>query len=137
MQRGNPNGEIKDLIYLALKKGPRSPPGDLTYQDLKSSSNSGASQLAGAIANNVRESRNVRITAVGKDTVFRAVDSLVYARKYLVNDGLDLDFQPEFTQVTFANGTEGNAVMLTVLQHSLNNNFFFIHRILGEQNNAG
>jgi stage V sporulation protein S len=83
-------------------------------QELKSGQGR-TSLLAGAIAKNVREHKRVRITAVGQNRVFRAVDSIVSARRFLVEDSIDLDFQPKFTQVTFANGTEANALQLLVI----------------------
>lgn len=116
VMRGPSGGEIKDLVYFVLKATTIDPLIDeKEYQNLKSSGKSGPSALAGAIANNIRDGKNVRITAVGQNPVFRAVDSIVFARKYLTNDVLDVDFQPQFTRVTFSNGTEGNALMFTLI----------------------
>jgi stage V sporulation protein S len=132
--RAEGGDEIKDLILLNLRIVPAraiagTPPaaaadvieGDREvhdYQNLKSGQGR-TSLLAGAIAKNVRESKRVRITAVGQNRVFRAVDSVVSARRFLAEDSLDLEFQPEFTHVTFADGAEANAVQLIVLPRQL------------------
>jgi len=111
-------GEIKDLILLDVSKQALTPPEQgLKFQELKCAAKSMPSELGGAIAKNVREDRNVKITAVGQNPVFRAVDGITRARKYLRDDQMDLDFQPSFTQVTFSNGTEANAVQLVVFSH--------------------
>ncbi|GBG30077.1 Hypothetical Protein FCC1311_062972 [Hondaea fermentalgiana] len=118
VSRHNTGGEIKDLILFNLKKTPQAPRlAPDAFQNLKSAGSSSTSQLAGAIAKNVREAVNVKITAVGQNPVFRAVDGICYARRFLEDDGLDLDFQPEFTHVTFSNGTEANAMQFVVRPH--------------------
>lgn len=122
VQRGDSGGDIKDLIFLNLKKVPLRAEGVLPageVQNLKSAGKSGTSQLAGAVAKNIRESKSVKITAVGENPVFRAVDAIVFSRKYLFDDGIDVDFQPEFTHVTFSNGTEVNALEFIILSHQI------------------
>ena len=133
--RAEAGNDIKDLILLNLQIVPAQGGADAAasevaadategeledgeYQNLKSGQGR-TSLLAGAIAKNVRESKRVRITAVGQNRVFRAVDAVVSARRFLAEDSLDLEFQPEFTHVTFANGVEANAVQLTVLPRQL------------------
>jgi stage V sporulation protein S len=134
--RAEAGNDIKDLILLNLRIVPAQGvvadaaasevAADATeedledgeYQNLKSGQGR-TSLLAGAIAKNVRENNRVRITAVGQNRVFRAVDAVVSARRFLAEDSLDLEFQPEFTHVTFANGAEANAVQLIVLPHQL------------------
>ncbi len=133
--RAEAGNDIKDLILLNLRIVPAQGGADAAasevaadateeeledgeYQNLKSGQGR-TSLLAGAIAKNVRESKRVRITAVGQNRVFRAVDAVVSARRFLAEDSLDLEFQPEFTHVTFANGVEANAVQLTVLPRQL------------------
>jgi stage V sporulation protein S len=126
--RGEAGNDIKDLILLNLRIVPAqggvadaASSEDLEdgeYQDLKSGQGR-TSLLAGAIAKNVRESKRVRITAVGKNRVFRVVDAVASARRFLAEDSLDLEFQPEFTHVTFANGAEASAVRLIVLPRQL------------------
>uniref|UniRef100_A0A7S2RVG6 Stage V sporulation protein S n=1 Tax=Mucochytrium quahogii TaxID=96639 RepID=A0A7S2RVG6_9STRA len=119
VERGQPGGDIKDLILLNLKKVKLRVQPNVEYQNLKSAGKSGTSSLAGAIAKNIRESKPVKITAVGQNPVFRAVDAVCFARKYLADDGLDLEFQPEFTQITFDSGTQANAIQLTVISHKI------------------
>jgi len=118
--RGDVGSDIKDLIVLNLIKFPlvkeeQEEEEKKDFQNLKSAGKSSTSQLAGAVAKNIRELKNVKITAVGQNPVFRAVDSVVYARRYLSNDGYDLEFQPKFTRLEFANGFMTNAMQLTVL----------------------
>lgn len=121
VQRGEAGGDIKDLIFLNLKKVAVSPqPDEAAFQNLKSAGRSGTTLLAGAVAKNVRESKPVMITAVGQNPVFRGVDAICFARRYLADDGYDLDFQPAFTHITFANGTEANAIQLVVLPRKAN-----------------
>ena len=126
-----PQQDVKDVLVFSLNKHPR---GSLLadmeaeadkenekelYQDMRSASSSTPGALAGAIANNIRDGKQPRITAIGQRPVFNAVCAVVLARKYLKKDKMDLDLVPRFTQVTFDNGTDANAVQLIVLPRNL------------------
>lgn len=109
-----PQNDIKDVIEFSLIKVPinAAPTGE--FQDLKSAAKSMTKSLGGAIANNVRENKIPRITAIGQKPVFRAVTSIVQARTYLSKDGVDIRAAPKFIEVTFENGQEGNAIQFTI-----------------------
>jgi stage V sporulation protein S len=80
---------------------------------IKVSGTSRTSAVAGAIAGVFRENKRVEVQAIGAGAVNQAVKALVLAKGYLAEDGYDVVFTPEFTEVEI----EGNirtAIKLTV-----------------------
>jgi stage V sporulation protein S len=57
------------------------------------------SAVAGAIAGVVREHKRAEVQAIGASAVNQAVKALALAKSYLVQDGLDIFFVPEFVDV--------------------------------------
>mmetsp|Transcript_11681 Transcript_11681/g.13429 ORF Transcript_11681/g.13429 Transcript_11681/m.13429 type:complete len:226 (-) Transcript_11681:91-768(-) len=110
--------EIKDLIQLTIIKESieNKDTEEVEYQELKSKGtpNTKLSALAGAIAKNVRENKVPRITAIGPKPVFKAVCAIFQARRFLLEDKLDLVVYPNFTEVVFETGTKTNAIQLVV-----------------------
>lgn len=113
------SGDIKNLVQLRLEKRPHRDAADVEYVDLKTASTTGSASLAGAIANNTREGRRVRITAVGAAPVFRAIDAIIKARTYLEKDAVDIRFQPSFTSITTSEGKSINAVQFIILTQQI------------------
>jgi stage V sporulation protein S len=73
--------------------------------------------VAGAIAGVFRENKRAEIQAIGAGAVNQAVKACVLAKGYLAEDGYDVVFTPEFTEVE----NEGNvrtAIKLTVSTRS-------------------
>ncbi|HEY5574084.1 MAG TPA: stage V sporulation protein S [Anaerolineales bacterium] len=57
------------------------------------------SAVAGAIAGVVREYKRAEVQAIGASAVNQAVKAMALAKSYLVQDGLDIFFVPEFVDV--------------------------------------
>jgi stage V sporulation protein S len=73
--------------------------------ELKVSKRSDPNTIAGAIAGKCREHLRVGIQSIGPVCTVRAVSAIAIARRYLVNDGQDLRFRPEFISCEFEEGS--------------------------------
>lgn len=66
---------------------------------IKVSGTSRTSAVAGAIAGVFRENKKAEIQAIGAGAVNQAVKALVLSRGYLAEDGYEVIFYAEFTDV--------------------------------------
>jgi stage V sporulation protein S len=66
---------------------------------IKVKGTSRTSAVAGAIAGVVREYNRAEVQAIGASAVNQAVKALALAKSYLVQDGIDIIFVPEFVDV--------------------------------------
>lgn len=66
---------------------------------IKVSGTSRTSAVAGAIAGVFRENKRAEIQAIGAGAVNQAVKALVLSRGYLAEDGYDVIFFADFTDV--------------------------------------
>lgn len=66
---------------------------------IKVKGTSRTSAVAGAIAGVVREYNRAEVQAIGASAVNQAVKALALAKSYLVQDGIDIIFIPEFVDV--------------------------------------
>lgn len=82
---------------------------------IKVSGTSRTSAVAGAIAGVFRENKRAEVQAIGAGAVNQAVKALILARGYLSEDGYDIVFTPEFTDVDIE-GKVRTAVKLTVVE---------------------
>ena len=80
---------------------------------IKVSGTSRTSAVAGAIAGVFRENKRAEVQAIGAGAVNQAVKALVLAKGYLAEDGYDVIFYPEFTDVEIEDKIR-TAVKLTV-----------------------
>jgi len=80
---------------------------------IKVSGTSRTSAVAGAIAGVFRENHRAEVQAIGAGAVNQAVKALVLAKGYLSEDGFDVIFTPEFTDVDIE-GKIRTAIKLTV-----------------------
>ncbi len=55
--------------------------------------------VAGAIAGVMREQKHAEVQAIGAGAVNQAVKALVLAKNFLVQDGMDIVFIPEFVNI--------------------------------------
>ena len=55
--------------------------------------------VAGAIAGVMREKKHAEVQAIGAGAVNQAVKALVLAKNFLVQDGMDIIFIPEFVNI--------------------------------------
>lgn len=81
---------------------------------IKVSGSSRTSAVAGAIAGVFRENKRAEVQAIGAGAVNQAVKALVLARGYLAEDGYDIVFTPEFTDVEIDDKVR-TAIKMTVL----------------------
>ena len=80
---------------------------------IKVSGSSRTSAVAGAIAGVFRENKRAEIQAIGAGAVNQAVKAMVLAKGYLAEDGYDVVFTPEFTDVDIE-GKVRTAIKITV-----------------------
>ena len=66
---------------------------------IKVSGKSRTSAVAGAIAGVVRENKRAEVQAIGASAVNQAVKAIALAKSYLVEDGYNIIFIPEFVDV--------------------------------------
>jgi stage V sporulation protein S len=66
---------------------------------IKVSGTSRTSAVAGAIAGVFRENKRAEVQAIGAIAVNQAVKALVLAKGYLLDDGYEVVFIPEFVDV--------------------------------------
>jgi len=114
-----PDDALRNLIQLKLIKNVRSSsastiPGD--FVELRCAATTETAALGGAIAKNVREGARVRVTAIGPNPVFRAVDAIIKAREFLKNDDLDIRFIPNFTTIENAENGPLNAIQFIIVR---------------------
>ena len=83
---------------------------------IKVSGNSRTSAVAGAIAGVFRERQRAEVQAIGAGAVNQAVKALVLARSYLAEDGHNVVFVPEFTDVTIDDKVR-TAIKFTVIPY--------------------
>lgn len=72
-------------------------PSDTTV--LRVSGDSSPYKVAGAIAHILREFPQVTVQAIGAAALNQALKAIIYARRYLEPDGLDLRFCPSFVDI--------------------------------------
>jgi stage V sporulation protein S len=80
---------------------------------IKVSGTSRTSAVAGAIAGVFRENKRAEIQAIGAGAVNQAVKALVLSRGYLAEDGFEVVFYAEFTDVEIDDKIR-TAIKLTV-----------------------
>ena len=84
---------------------------------IKVSGSSRTSAVAGAIAGVFRENKRAEIQAIGAGAVNQAVKAMVLAKGYLAEDGYEVVFMPEFTDVDIE-GKVRTAIKITVEERS-------------------
>ncbi len=85
---------------------------------IKVSGTSRTSAVAGAIAGVFRENKRAEIQAIGAGAVNQAVKALVLARGYLAEDGYDVIFFADFTDVDIDDKVR-TAIKITVEERIL------------------
>ncbi len=73
---------------------------------IRVSGDSSPFKAAGAIAAILRERQHVSVQAIGAAALNQAMKAIIYARRYLERDGLDLIFVPVFSDVELEGGTK-------------------------------
>jgi stage V sporulation protein S len=80
---------------------------------LKVSSQSDVKKVAGAIAEMVREGKEVEIQVIGAATINKAVKAIIIARNFTSSNGFNLATIPAFTEVEI-NGETRTAVKFII-----------------------
>jgi stage V sporulation protein S len=84
---------------------------------IKVAGTSRTSAVAGAIAGVFRENKRAELQAIGAGAVNQAVKAIVLATGYLAEDGYDVVFSPQFTDVEIDDKVR-TAIRITVeLRH--------------------
>jgi stage V sporulation protein S len=84
---------------------------------IKVSGTSRTSAVAGAIAGVFRENKRAEIQAIGAGAVNQAIKALVLSRGYLAEDGYDVVFFADFTDVEIDEKVR-TAIKITVEERS-------------------
>jgi stage V sporulation protein S len=85
---------------------------------LKVAGKSNPATGGGAIANNIREGKDIEVGARGPQSVNKAVKAITISRSYLSDDKIDLTFRPEFMHLEL-DGERKSAIKIVVLTHRL------------------
>ena len=85
---------------------------------IKVSGTSRTSAVAGAIAGVFRENKRAEIQAIGAGAVNQAVKALVLSRGYLAEDGFEVIFFAEFTDVEIDDKVR-TAIKITVEERNV------------------
>ncbi len=91
---------------------------DQTISLIRVSGDSSPFKAAGAIAAILREKREVAVQAIGAAALNQAMKAIIYARRYVEQDQLDLVFVPMFHDIELE-GVVKTAVRLEVKAHSV------------------
>ncbi len=89
---------------------------DQTISLIRVSGDSSPFKAAGAIAAILREKREVAVQAIGAAALNQAMKAIIYARRYVEQDQLDLVFVPMFHDIELE-GVVKTAVRLEVKAH--------------------
>lgn len=66
---------------------------------IKVSGKSRTAAVAGAIAGVIRENQRAEVQAIGASAINQAVKAMALAKNYLIEDGYNIVFIPEFVDV--------------------------------------
>jgi len=88
-------------------------------QELKVSKQSNPGTVAGAIAARVREGQRVVLSAIGPRSVSKAICSIVIARQYLAEDGVDISCRPSFLNIEFEDGRRSSCLQFQLLAQQI------------------
>ena len=70
-----------------------------TMDIIRVSASSRTTAVAGAIAGVVREHQRAEVQAIGASAVNQAAKAIIYATKFLAEDGIEVVFVPKFVDV--------------------------------------
>jgi len=81
---------------------------------LKVASGSDPKSVAGAIANNIREKKQIEIIAMGPAAVNQTMKSIAISREYLTNENIDVLCRPEFMHIE-VDGQQKSAIKFSIV----------------------
>lgn len=80
-------------------------------ENLKVSSKSNPSKVAGAIANIFREKKAVEIQTIGAGSLNQAIKAIIIARSFIITGGEDISLIPAFSDIVI-DGESKTAIKL-------------------------
>jgi len=84
---------------------------DEEWSELKVAGQSEIERVAGGISHRVRNGEKVCLITMGPLAASSAVAAVVYARRHLKNDGLDVSFRPQFITLEPQTGQESRSAL--------------------------
>ncbi|MCX8092577.1 MAG: stage V sporulation protein S [Candidatus Goldbacteria bacterium] len=81
---------------------------------LKVASGSDPKSVAGAIANNIREKKQIEIISMGPAAVNQTMKAIAIAREYLSNEKIDILCRPEFMHIEL-DGQQKSAIKFVII----------------------
>lgn len=85
---------------------------------LKVASGSDPKSVAGAIANNIREKKQIEIIAMGPAAVNQTIKAIAIAREYLSDEDIDVLCRPEFMHIEL-DGEQKSAIKFVIITTTL------------------
>lgn len=89
--------------------------------ELRVANGSEPSLTAGSIAKKIRNNERIHIVSIGAGSILGTVCAITIAQRYLIQDNLELTFQPEFIHVHL-NGGQCSAIKFNIYSHRRHNN---------------
>lgn len=86
--------------------------------ELRVANQSEPSLTAGSIAKKIRNGESVNIVSIGAGSVSGSVNAITIAQRYLLNDNVQLLFQPEFIHVNL-NNTQCSAIRFNIIKQNM------------------
>ncbi|MCX7698438.1 MAG: stage V sporulation protein S [Candidatus Goldbacteria bacterium] len=81
---------------------------------LKVASRSDPKSVAGAIANNIREKKQIEIISMGPAAVNQTMKAIAIAREYLFKEKIDVLCRPEFMHIEL-DGQQKSAIKFVII----------------------
>jgi len=92
---------------------------DGDWVELKVAGASEVEKVAGGISHRVRQGEKVALVTMGPLAASSAVASVVYARRHVKNDGLDISFRPQFVTLEHDGEESRSALQFRIYSQSL------------------
>eukprot|EP00457_Paulinella_chromatophora_P012370 gb/GEZN01012577.1/.p1 GENE.gb/GEZN01012577.1/~~gb/GEZN01012577.1/.p1 ORF type:complete len:327 (+),score=56.25 gb/GEZN01012577.1/:23-1003(+) len=108
--------EEDEAISVVLTKTPlrKAPPvDDGSGAELRVAANSQPTEVAGSIAGKIRHGDRVAISCLGAASVNQTIKSIIFARRYLANEAIDICFRPEWVHINM-NGEERSSLRFVI-----------------------
>eukprot|EP00808_Paulinella_micropora_P028874 g1523.t1 len=86
------------LTKTALRKS--GPADEGAGAELRVAAGSQPTEVAGSIAGKIRHGDRVAISCLGAASVNQTIKSIIFARRYLANEAIDICFRPEWVHIT-------------------------------------
>lgn len=82
-------------------------------ENLKVSSKSNPSKVAGAIASIFRDKKKVEIQTIGAGSLNQAIKAIIIARSFIITGGEDINLTPAFCDINI-DGEDKTAIKLII-----------------------